>query len=76
MAALLGRSERATYKPVYRQGLPDRRPSRTVIFLRQEVEARLDGLPGLPLGHVGRGQQSGQRREDEPVSVWGHTHRS
>jgi excisionase family DNA binding protein len=52
MAALLGCSEQAVYKQVYRQALPYRKLGRKVIFLRQEVEAYLNGLPGLQLGHI------------------------
>jgi excisionase family DNA binding protein len=47
MAALLGCSVQAAYKQVYRQTLPYRNLGRKVIFLRQEVEAYLNGLPGL-----------------------------
>jgi excisionase family DNA binding protein len=49
MAALLGCSEQAVYKQVYRQALPYRKFGRKVIFLRREVEAYLHELPGLPL---------------------------
>jgi hypothetical protein len=35
-----------------RQALPYRKMGRKVIFLRQEVEAYLHGLPGLQLGHI------------------------
>jgi excisionase family DNA binding protein len=41
MAALLGCSEQAVYKQVYRQTLPYRKLGWKVIFLRQEVEAYL-----------------------------------
>ena len=52
MAALLGCSEQAVYKQVYRQVLPYRKMGRKVFFLRQEVEAYLNGLPGLELRHL------------------------
>jgi excisionase family DNA binding protein len=52
MADLLGCSEQAVYKQVYRQSLPYRKFGRKVIFLRQEVEAYLNGLPGLQHGHI------------------------
>jgi excisionase family DNA binding protein len=52
MAALLGCSEQAVYKQVSRQALPHRRLGRKVIFLRLEVEAYLNGLPGLQLRHM------------------------
>jgi excisionase family DNA binding protein len=52
MAALLGCSEQAVYKQVYRQTLPYRKLGRKVIFLRQEVEAYLHELPGLPLQRI------------------------
>ena len=52
MAALLGCSEQAVYKQVYRQTLPYRERGRQVIFLRREVEAYLHGLPGLELRHI------------------------
>jgi excisionase family DNA binding protein len=52
MAALLGCCEQAVYKQVYRQALPYRKMGRKVIFLRQEVEAYLNGLPGLELQHT------------------------
>jgi excisionase family DNA binding protein len=52
MAALLGCSEQAVYKQVYRQALPYRKMGRKVIFLRQEVEAYLNEVPGLQLGHI------------------------
>ena len=52
MAALLGCSEQAVYKQVYRQTLPYRKLGRKVIFLRQEVEAYLHGLPGLEIRHI------------------------
>jgi excisionase family DNA binding protein len=52
MAALLGCSEQAVYKQVYRRALPYRKLGRKVIFLRQEVEAYLHGLPGLQLRHL------------------------
>lgn len=51
-AALLGCNEQAVYKQVYRQALPYRKLGRKVIFLRQEVEAYLNGLPGLDLRHI------------------------
>jgi excisionase family DNA binding protein len=49
MAALLGCSEQAVYKQVYRQALPHRKMGRKVIFLRSEIEAYLNELPGLQL---------------------------
>jgi len=49
MAALLCCSEQAVYKQVYRPALPYRKLGRKVIFLCQEVEAYLHGLPGLQL---------------------------
>jgi excisionase family DNA binding protein len=52
MAVILGCSEQAVYKQVYRQALPYRKMGRKVIFLRQEVEAYLNGLPGLQLRHI------------------------
>jgi excisionase family DNA binding protein len=52
MAALLGCSEQAVYKQVYRQALPFRKLGRKVIFLRQEVEVYLNELPGLQLRHI------------------------
>jgi excisionase family DNA binding protein len=52
MAALLGCSEQAVYNQVYRQALPYRKLGRKVIYLRQEVEAYLQGLPGLELRHI------------------------
>jgi excisionase family DNA binding protein len=52
MAVLLGCSEQAVYKQVYRQALPYRKMGRKVVFLRQEVEAYLHGLPGLELRHI------------------------
>jgi excisionase family DNA binding protein len=52
MAALLGCSEQAVYKQVYRQTLPYRKLGRKVISLRQEVEAYLNALPRLELGHI------------------------
>jgi excisionase family DNA binding protein len=52
MVALLSCSEQAVYKQVYRQALPYRKMGRKVIFLRQEVEAYLHGLPGLQLRHI------------------------
>jgi excisionase family DNA binding protein len=52
MAALLGCTKQAVYKQVYRQTLPYRKLGRKVIFLRQEVEAYLNGLPGLQLEHI------------------------
>jgi excisionase family DNA binding protein len=51
-AVLLGCSEQAVYKQVYRQALPYRKMGRKVVFLRQEVEVYLNGLPGLELRHV------------------------
>lgn len=47
MAAMLGCSEQAVYRKVHRRTLPYRKLGRKVIFLRQEVETYLDGLPGL-----------------------------
>jgi excisionase family DNA binding protein len=52
MAALLGCSEQAVYRKVYRRTLPYRKLGRKVIFLRQEVEAYLNGLPGLELRYI------------------------
>jgi excisionase family DNA binding protein len=52
MAALLGCSEQAVYKKVYRQALPYRKLGRKVISLRQEVEAYLNGLLKLQLRDV------------------------
>jgi excisionase family DNA binding protein len=52
MVALLGCSEKAVYRRVYRRALPYRKLGRKVIFLRQEVEAYLNGLPGLQLRHM------------------------
>jgi excisionase family DNA binding protein len=52
MAALLGCSEQAVYRRVYRQALPYRKMGRKVIFLRQEVEAFLHELPVLPLQRI------------------------
>lgn len=52
MAALLGCSKQAVYRKVYRQALPYRKMGRKVIFLRREVEAYLNGLPGVQLGHL------------------------
>jgi excisionase family DNA binding protein len=52
LAGLLGCSEQAVYKQVYRRALPYRKMGRKVIFLRQEVEAYLQGLPGLELQHI------------------------
>jgi excisionase family DNA binding protein len=52
MAALLRCSEQAVYKQVYRQALPYRKLGRKVIFLRQELEAYLNGLPGLELRYI------------------------
>ena len=52
MASLLGCSEQAVYKQVYRPALPYRKFGREVIFLPQEVEAYLNGLPGLQLRHI------------------------
>ena len=52
MAVLLGCSEQAVYKQVYRQALPYRKMGRKVIFLRHEVETYLNGLPGLELRHI------------------------
>jgi hypothetical protein len=51
-AFCIGCSEQAVYKQVYRQALPYRKLGRKVIFLRQEVEAYLNGLPGLQLRHI------------------------
>jgi excisionase family DNA binding protein len=52
MAALLDCSKQAVYKFVYRQALPYRKLGRKVIFLRQEVEAYLNGLSGLQLRYI------------------------
>jgi excisionase family DNA binding protein len=52
MAALLRCSEQAVYKKVYRQALPYRKLGRKVIFLQQELEAYLNGLPGLELRYI------------------------
>jgi excisionase family DNA binding protein len=52
MAVLLGCSKQAVYKKVYRNALPHRKLGRKVIFLRQEVEAYLNGLPGLQLRDI------------------------
>jgi excisionase family DNA binding protein len=52
MAALLGCGEKAVYKRVYRRALPYRKIGRKVIFLRQEVEAYLNRLPGRQLRHI------------------------
>jgi excisionase family DNA binding protein len=41
IAALLGCSEQAVYRKVYRRALSYRKMGRKVIFLRQEVEAYL-----------------------------------
>ena len=52
MTDLLGYSEQAIYKQARRQALLYRKLGRKVIFLRQEVEAYLHGLPGLELRHI------------------------
>jgi hypothetical protein len=44
--------EATDYPEVYRQALPYRKMGRKVIFLRQEVETYLHGLPGLQLRHI------------------------
>jgi hypothetical protein len=48
-AALLGRTERATWLAIYRNRLPHRRHGRSVFLLRDELETFLKRLDGVSI---------------------------
>jgi len=51
-AAMLGRSENAVRRMVDRRQIPFRKSGRRVLFLESELEAFIEGLPGLSLGDL------------------------
>jgi len=53
VATLLGCSEQAMDKLVYRRRLPYRKLGGRVIFLKRELEQFLEQLPGLGMGEIG-----------------------
>ena len=58
VAALIGRTPHAVYRLVARRQIPYRKHGRRLLFKRAELVEFLDGLPGVSLDEVRRGERS------------------
>jgi len=60
-AAFLGATQKAVYGQVERRTIPFRRLGGRIVFLRSELEAWLETLPGVTLDEARMNQEARQR---------------